>query len=622
VVLLLAIAAGAQQPVPPLPVRTPAQSSTSATGQFIIHGTDLATRGAFCLLCDDVAAALGRLLRDDARYSLPVVIVLKSPPDAALTGPAVTWNISQLAHGGFHLQINAALRAEFRGDDFAREVVRLLLAERILRSHKELKTTRQNVLPNWVLTGVTQALEFRGRSRPSVLFAAVFRNGQIYSVDKVLSADPAQLDAPARGIYETSACALVLALLDQPDGPLRFAKFLDALARNDKSDRDLLRQLFPTLGASKNSLEKWWSLQMATLATPSPLESLGIDETESRLRDALTLVLEPLPEKEKKKKTAAAAPVKKAETQDKPEPEEDKKEEKPKSRFRLPFFGGKKVLYAPASDSDTDGAGSATKKKAPEKSAASEGKSGPEKAAAQGTSEKPKTPAKEPAKKTDAASPESKDEATEPGKRSRLNPLNWFRRKEKPDSEESKEETSKEPASKEETAAKKTASPATKKARESAAPPPRQDPPAPGREPDQPKGQTLPLDEFVAVWKRDDRDKIFQRSLNQLNALKLQAHPLYRPLIGEYAAAVRLLISGKQKGVTEKLAALREQHARILEQARAVESHLDWYEASQTRSYSGAFDDYLKLGDKLDNEIRTRHDALSKYLDTLEKEYQ
>ena len=177
-------------------------------------------------------------------------------------------------------------------------------------------------------------MEFRGRSRPSLLFAAVFRSGQIYSVDKILSADPSRLDALARGIYETSACALVLALLDQPDGPLRFAKFLDSLARNDKSDRDLLRQMFPSMGASKNSLEKWWSLQMATLATPSPLESLGAYETEARLRDALTLVLDPLPEKEKKKKAVAPeAPPKEKEV--KPATDEGKKDEK----RRFFFFG-------------------------------------------------------------------------------------------------------------------------------------------------------------------------------------------------------------------------------------------------------------------------------------------
>ena len=118
--LLVAVAAmapGIEPSAPPLPVKTAAQSSTSATGQFTIHGMDLATRGAFCLMCDDVAAALGRLLRDDAHFALPVVVVLKPPGDATSNGPAVTWNISQLTHGGFHLQVNATLRSDFRGDD-------------------------------------------------------------------------------------------------------------------------------------------------------------------------------------------------------------------------------------------------------------------------------------------------------------------------------------------------------------------------------------------------------------------------------------------------------------------------------------------------------------------------
>ena len=98
-------------------------------------GSDLGTRGAFCLLCDDTATALGRMLHDNARYSIPVVVVLKGPPDVDRTSPAITTNISQLAHGGFHLQINVQLRADFQSDEFARELVRVLLAERILRNH-------------------------------------------------------------------------------------------------------------------------------------------------------------------------------------------------------------------------------------------------------------------------------------------------------------------------------------------------------------------------------------------------------------------------------------------------------------------------------------------------------
>ncbi len=589
--LLLAAAAGAQQPPPesPPPARTPAPSSTSASGQFSIHGSDLATRSAFCLMCDDIAAALGRLLRDGARYSLPVVIVLKSPPNATLSGPAITWNISQLAHGGFHLQINASLRAEFRADDFAREVVRILLAERILRSHKELKTSRQNILPNWVLTGVTQALEFRGRSRPSVIFAAIFRSGQIYGVDKILSADPAQLDALSRGVYETSACALVLALLEQADGPVRFSKFLDTLARNDKPDRELLRQSFPSLGASKNSLEKWWSLQMAALATPSPLETLGIDETEARLRAALNLVFDPLPEKDRKKKTGSAAPVKQA----------GQVSLLSQLAAGFPFIGGRTVMLVAASDTKKETAGA---KKSTAKPAAPE----PDK-----TSGKTKTAAKEPTKKTEAKPPPATDEKAEPAKRKSFNPLNWFKNKEKSPEESKKDETAK----------GKDSSQDNKKGRENSSGTSNQNPTTPDRESGDARSQSLPIEDFAAIWKRDDRDKIFQRTINQLNSLRLEAHPLYRPLIGAYTATIRLLISGKQKGVAEKLAELGKERQKVLELARAVESHLDWYEASQTRGYSGVFDDYLKLGDKIENEIRTRNDPLAKYLDTLEKEY-
>ena len=305
------------------------------------------------------------MLHDDARFSIPIVVVLKAPPDVDRTGPAITRNISQLEHGGFHLQINAQLRADFQSDEFARELVRVLLAERILRNHAELKTKRERVLPDWVLTGVTQALEFRARSRPSALFTAVFRGGQVFSVDKILVADPEQLDALSRTIYETSSCAIVLALLEQQDGPVRFGRFLNALALDNKSDRELLKAHFPTLGVSKNSLEKWWSLQMATLATPSALESMSVSQTEQKLDEALTLRYEPLPEKKgrgskekgKEKEGAKSSAV---------TPEGGIRPfdylayiERPALYFSIPdllnsLVGGHEVAAAPSKDADAD----------------------------------------------------------------------------------------------------------------------------------------------------------------------------------------------------------------------------------------------------------------------------
>ncbi len=602
-------------------------TSTSVNGQFVIHGADMTTRGAFILLCDDTATSLGKLLRDDGKFLIPVVVVLKTPPDIALSGPAISTNINQLAHGGFHLQMNVQLRPDFLSEDFARELVRVLLAERILRNHKELQTTRQRVLPDWVLTGVTQALEFRSRSKPSAFFSAVFQRGQVYTVDKLLSAEPSQLDSLARGIYETSCCAMVLTLLEQPDGSLRFAKFLNSLALDDKPDRDLLKGSFPTLGASKNSLEKWWSLQMATLATPTPMESLSVDETEAKLSEALALRFDPLPQETEKKK-AKAAPKPAASNAPELPTEEPKKNKKPlfsPPNSNLPYIGGKKISFVSKADTDTDGSSETEpdsdnkktpKKKEPKKSEsappekkpATKSDAPPAKLKAQPhrVADRPSAvpkPAKDATVTKEASKKPEKDDAQK--KPSIFNPLNWFRGKEKP-ADPSTAEKPKKGLPKSDHSHKPDESPDDANLDD--------------------HGMKIAagpfIDDFNLIAKRPDREKILQRNLDLLGQLKLQANPLYRSLIGDYAEVINQMMKGKDKNTVAKLAELKKRHLQITKKAKAVESYADWYEASETKGYSGTFEDYLRLCDKIDKEIRPRTDAISKYLDALAKEYE
>jgi hypothetical protein len=85
---------------------------------------------------------------------------------------------------------------------------------------------------------------------------------------------------------------------------------------------------------------------------------------------------------------------------------------------------------------------------------------------------------------------------------------------------------------------------------------------------------------------------------------------------------VKQLIDGKDRGVADKLETLRQRRMQIQGKSKSVESFLDWYEASETQNYSNLFDDYLKLRDRLERERAQRPDALSRYLDALEKEYE
>ncbi len=624
IALLMLAAVRSQEPsssatVPATPAKSGSPAtSTSVNGQFVIHGSDLNTRGAFMTLCTDTATSLGKLLRDDGKFLIPVVVALKLPPDIVLGGPAVSTNINQLSHGGFHLQMNVQLRADFLSEDFARELVRVLLAERILRNHKELQTQRQRVLPDWVLTGVTQALEFRSRSRPSSFFSAVFQRGQIYSVDKLLSAEPSRLDSLARGIYDTSCCALVLTLLEQPDGPLRFAKFLNSLALDNKTDRDLLKDSFPTLGASRNSLEKWWALQMASLATPTAAESLSVEETESKLEEALALRFDPLPEETRTKK---AKPTAKPDSAHAPEPPVEASKNNKKSAFsfpsyNLPFIGGQNIslLSKPTSDSDDAPVEGKEKKRVPKTEPSSsdkkEGKpDGPPaklKTKPHGVTDRPDNSTRSELAKTGSPEIQNKSEPdAAQKKRSLLNPFTWFHGKEKP-ADPAKPETPKKTPGRSDRTLKPDDSSAVIKSNDLGT-----------------KVPTGPsIDDYNLIAKRPDREKILQRNLDQLGQLKLRANPLYGSLINDYAEVIGQMKKGKDKNVRAKLAELKKRHTQITQQAKAVESYADWYEASETKGYSATFEDYLRLCDKIDKEIRPRTDAISRYLDALAKEYE
>jgi hypothetical protein len=687
-----------------------------------------------------------------------------------------------------------------------------------------------------------QAMEFRSRNRPSVLFAAVFKSGQVYSIDRILAADPKNLEAQSRGIYEVSSCALLLTLLDQPDGPLRVSRFLDALATDDRPDRELLQQHFPTLGASKNSLEKWWTLQMASLATPSAFEAMTIKETEEMLDKALTLhftdrigeepedikagrqgkgilgwlkrddkakdkakakeqeaakpqevaaavsnipqmpvsnaassalpvegasasdfpaplgkpmsdlppmpsslaptmganapapqdALPPMPaasspapdaapsvptvapapdappadtskEKEKDKEAAAAEKPKPRRAAPKPaakpaeskpatpagntapatatQPGKEKEAEKPadaakppaegegtvtpeepkeRKRFRFPkIFGGKDVTYTImlfAVAAVAESAITPKEKETQKPAAKEEEKAKTEEAAVPalprnnrragakppGLSEiqapaKPAAPAPAPAPaakpaETPAPSPATttEEEATATEKKSgRFNPLKWFKREDKEKKEEEAPAGTPAPIEADKPAAtpvRSTPARAATDLPEKAVEPPTQ-PSTSGRtasrsSSSKQKPELAALEDYRRIWKRSDREDILNRNLAMLNALTMRAHPLYKPLVEDYASVVQQLVNGKERGVADKLETLRQRRMQIQGKAKAVESLLDWYEASETQNYSNLFDDYLKLRDRLERERTQRPDSLSRYLDSLEKEYE
>lgn len=336
-------------------------SSTSSSGQFIVHGNDLSLRSAFSSRCEEISTELRDLLHDREAWALPIVVLLNSGEAAKLSDKAAKMEVSQITHGGFHIQVTVNLRPDLRPTDVRAEIIRALLAERILRDQKELTSKRAMLLPDWLYTGIMEALDYRKRTRPSALFAAIFKSGKIFGIEEIIEASPVEMDGLSKTIYQTSCCALVLALLDQPEGGARLNKFLSSLSSDARPERDLLNLAYPSFATTSASLNKWWSLQLASLSRPSVAEPLSAADTMKMLEEALTLryqakpseipkprpviamippqpAAEPNPRPKAESKTSEPAEINTAEV----EPTEEKK----RSLFsRLNPFGRKKASH-------------------------------------------------------------------------------------------------------------------------------------------------------------------------------------------------------------------------------------------------------------------------------------
>jgi len=291
-----------ERSVPRLERKAGPAETLSSSGQFLAHGPLQADRAVLVTRAEEVREEVSRLLDRQERHGeqgdavgpavrepgRPLMVNLWLRGDAQPPVHPRLYRVDGVPQPVLGIVV---ARASLAGsEEFRREVVRLLLVERMLRQRPTADGVGGGALmPAWLETGVIEALDHIREGRPSARFASLFAQGRILAVDDILSVQPATLEAGARDIFAASACCLVMALIEQPDGPDRFRRFLEAVPGRSGSWQNLLIRQFPGLALSRHSLEKWWALQAAALATPDLLEPMTAAETEAVLVEALVV---------------------------------------------------------------------------------------------------------------------------------------------------------------------------------------------------------------------------------------------------------------------------------------------------------------------------------------------
>lgn len=143
-----------------------------------------------------------------------------------------------------------------------------------------------------------------------------------------------------------------------------------------------------------------------------------------------------------------------------------------------------------------------------------------------------------------------------------------------------------------------------------------QPPPAPA-----PQEQSCDIQDFAKVIDLPDHESILNKPNLDLTLLLLRAHPVYRPIITEYQAAIRNLAKGKKlkeaSATLERLATTRRKLAGVLQD---IENQLNDYETRKSMEKSGTFEDYLRTAAEFERPPAPRPDPVSRYLDAVEAE--
>jgi hypothetical protein len=133
--------------------------------------------------------------------------------------------------------------------------------------------------------------------------------------------------------------------------------------------------------------------------------------------------------------------------------------------------------------------------------------------------------------------------------------------------------------------------------------------------------KTFAVGDFAQFTKLSSSRATLSARHGEILALSTRANALMMPVVGDYEQIFAFLARGKTRGVRDRLAKVEEYRAFVLKRTTEVADYLNWFEATQMKTRSGAFDNYLRTANEISEQDRRGKSAVGQYLDELEREF-
>jgi di/tricarboxylate transporter len=112
-----------------------------------------------------------------------------------------------------------------------------------------------------------------------------------------------------------------------------------------------------------------------------------------------------------------------------------------------------------------------------------------------------------------------------------------------------------------------------------------------------------------------------QQLRSELMALSTRANAILRPVLEDYSKLAGQLARGNKQKVAERIAQIEQYRNSVLHRITDIADYLNWFEATQIGTRSGAFDSYLKAANEISLQDNRRSGPIAEYMDQLQQEF-
>ena len=238
-------------------------------------------------------------LYDDDAWNIPLTIALFGTGLDVYSGDDVRVEAFIDEADQFAIRCYVRVHDRFSEEKFRLDLIRVLLLEQMLDSFSaEPGAFQESHIhpPDWLVHGFDRSLKHRELGRPSYFYSGLLSSGrsQWMKINEVVEPNRSQgLNALSLELFRASAAVLTGALCEQRGGGESMRGLLGDLAKKrGVSTETLIRKHFPALRETDQGIEKWWALQLASLAQQQGFEYFTPQETEGHLSDALEVIFE------------------------------------------------------------------------------------------------------------------------------------------------------------------------------------------------------------------------------------------------------------------------------------------------------------------------------------------